>query len=176
PDTDVCSTWSNVVCSRGYVSSLNLEDKGLIGSIPSQIGDLLRLSSLSFGGNSLAGSLPSSLWTCTNLVTVTVDRNQLTGPIPSGQLHKVGKLKVFLGQSNSFSGKIPSVFGFLTRLAALDLRLNSFTGTIPASLGKLLSLERLGLSDNQLTGSIPEALCALSSLDTQIDVTGNGFF
>ena len=55
-----CS-WYGVTCSTGHVSSLNLQNNGLSGSLPLLLGDLPGIISLKLGYNQLSGSLPPAL-------------------------------------------------------------------------------------------------------------------
>ncbi|KAJ0657958.1 putative leucine-rich repeat-containing, plant-type, leucine-rich repeat domain superfamily [Helianthus annuus] len=66
---------------------------------------------------------------------------------------------------NKFEGKIPSAFGYLKSLKALNLSHNSLTGQIPHALGKISEIESLDLSWNQLTGEIPQSLADLTFLE-----------
>ncbi|KAL8093087.1 hypothetical protein AgCh_035103 [Apium graveolens] len=59
--------------------------------------------------------------------------------------------------NNAFAGSIPSSFGNLKRLEALDLSVKKIKGIIPRELGSLTFLSFLNLSYNQLTGKIPAA-------------------
>ena len=56
------SDWHGVVTdSLGYVRELDLSRNGLVGTLPSTLGDLSGLTALRIGGNALSGALPLSL-------------------------------------------------------------------------------------------------------------------
>ena len=66
---------------------------------------------------------------------------------------------------NQLSGSIPSSFGNLTKLQALELILNQLSGPIPSELGDLVALRDLRLLGNQLSGPIPASLMNLTALE-----------
>ncbi|KAG2306099.1 hypothetical protein Bca52824_025847 [Brassica carinata] len=75
----------------------------------------------------------------------------------------------------ALSGQIPEgIFGNLTQLRTLSLRLNALTGTLPLDLGSCSDLRRLYLQGNKFSGEIPEVLFSLSNL-VRLDLGGNGF-
>jgi Leucine-rich repeat (LRR) protein len=88
---------------------------GLIGSIPSEIGSLSRLSSLFLNLNQLTGVIPAKIGLLTELSGLYLDKNQLTGTIPSavGSLARLNDLSLYL---NQLSGVVPSEIGSLSRL------------------------------------------------------------
>ena len=120
----------------GHVRGVVLNNNGLIGPIPAELGDLARLGELSLWGNGLSGPIPSELGRLTNLRWLYLALNQLTGPIPTE-------------------------LGRLTNLGGLDLGNNDFVaGSIPEWVSNLANLEELALSDTNRTGSIPSWLAA----------------
>ena len=147
----------------GRVDWLGLDNNGLSGSIPSELGDLTNLGTLGLQGNSLTGNIPTELGNLTNLTWLSLDSNQLSGPIPTelGNLTNLGTLE--LG-SNQLDGNIPTELGNLTNLTVLGLGNNQLEGSIPSDLGNLTNLESLGLSENRLSGPIPSELGDLSRL------------
>ncbi|CAN6892527.1 unnamed protein product [Brassica oleracea] len=75
----------------------------------------------------------------------------------------------------ALSGQIPEgIFGNLTNLRTLSLRLNALTGTLPLDLGSCSDLRRLYLQGNRFSGEIPEVLFSLSNL-VRLDLGDNGF-
>ncbi|KAJ4893877.1 putative inactive receptor kinase RLK902 [Raphanus sativus] len=75
----------------------------------------------------------------------------------------------------ALSGQIPEgIFGNLTQLRTLSLRLNTLTGTLPLDLGSCSDLRRLYLQGNGFSGEIPEVLFSLSNL-VRLNLGGNGF-
>ena len=133
--------------SNDNTTELDLSNRGLTGSIPSEIGNLTNLTYLDLNRNDLTGSIPSEIGNLTNLTYLDLNRNDLTG-------------------------SIPSEIGNLTNLRNLDLSLNQLTGEIPSEIGNLTNLSWLILNNNQLTGEIPESICNLVD-NTYIRISNN---
>ena len=100
------------------VRHLKLENRGLTGTLPSEIGRLTELTSLNLGN---LGGGPF---------------NSLTGPIPP-ELGELKKLEVLWLDSNYLSGSIPPELGGLESLQVLVLGGNRLTGPIPPELGNI---------------------------------------
>ncbi|KAI4319232.1 hypothetical protein MLD38_032858 [Melastoma candidum] len=76
---------------------------------------------------------------------------------------------------SSLSGAIPpGIFGNLTQLRTLSLRMNSLSGTLPPDLGSCVELRNLYLQGNRLSGSIPGVLLELMGL-VRVSLAGNEF-
>ena len=156
--------WYNVgTDDAGRVDWLVLDNNGLSGTIPTQLGNLAKLKTLELGYNNLSGSIPSQLGNLTNLDSLGLADNQLTGNIPS-QLGKLTNLESLGLSENNLAGPIPSGLGNLSRLTYVNLHSNQLSGTIPSQLGNMANLEHLLLHNNQLTGGIPSQLGNLSKL------------
>ena len=144
------------------LTHLDLRANGLTGSIPPELGNLEDLVELRLWGNELTESIPGELGSLDNLEYLDLGNNQLTGSIPS-DLGNLGNLGVLGLYDNQLSGIIPPELGRLSHLHALWLNENLLTG-MPAELGRLTDLGELHLHDNRLTGPIPPELGNLSSL------------
>jgi len=70
------------VDTAGRVVQIDLYSKGLEGPLPSDIGDLSRLTVLILFGNKLNGSIPSEIGNLTELTELRLGGNELTGSIP----------------------------------------------------------------------------------------------
>ena len=189
------NTWYGVTVSRNRVIEIQLSSNNLVGTIPSELGNLMLLTSLNlaynelsgpipseFGdlnelteliltSNNLNGSIPNELGNLIQLQSLRLDRNQLSGPIPSelGNLIQLTFLVLF---SNELSGSIPSELGNLIQLTILWLDNNQLSGPIPSELGMLSELRHLELFNNQLSGPIPSELGMLSKL-RELDLSDN---
>ena len=150
---------------------LVLEQNALTGPLPAWLGNLTRLEQLRLGGNALTGPLPAWLGNLTRLEWLSLWRNELTGPIPPelGNLENLRNLTLFW---NELTGPIPPELGSLANLGTLRLSLNELTGAIPAELGNLTRLGALSLGRNELTGPIPPELGNLEEL-RELDLGGN---
>ncbi len=179
--------------SLGSVVSLqvlNLDNAGLTGPIPSQLGNLANLKALELRWNSglsgpipatlgglanaeriaipggaLTGSIPSSLGNLSKLQELDLSSNKLSGPIPV-ELSRLASLQNLYLDGNPLGGSIPAELGNLKKAAKIHLQYSGLTGSIPAALGALPSLVELDLSNNVLTGSIPKELGNLPALQT----------
>lgn len=80
----------------GYVRELDLTGNGLVGRLPSGLGELARLTSLRIGGNALSGPLPLSL-TQLRLREFRYSGTELC--VPPG-----GRLREWLGTVSSHEG------------------------------------------------------------------------
>ncbi len=65
-DCNLCG-WYGIGCTNGRVTTLNLVNNGLQGSIPMSLSGLTNLSALSLALNQLSGTIPANLGNLTNL-------------------------------------------------------------------------------------------------------------
>lgn len=156
--------WNGVGMSNGRVTSLNLYNHNLTGSIPNDIGNLKALRSLRLGADVITDSLPSSIGNLVSLTYLQIQSTQISGEIPSTIGNLTALTEMYMS-SNRFSGSIPTEIGDLTSLTQLNLSSNQLSGEIPTSLGNLVKMGYLYLNSNDLTGSIPESLGNLVLLD-----------
>ncbi|KAJ9540289.1 hypothetical protein OSB04_026795 [Centaurea solstitialis] len=101
--------WSWLECNsdpQPKIISVNLSNKNMTGSIPSDLTKLTSLEELWLDGNALTGSIPDFMG-CPNLRIIHLENNQLSGHLPSSlaNLPKLSKLYV---QNNLLSGYVPS--------------------------------------------------------------------
>ena len=129
-------------CNYDLANEFPLDDLGLSGNIPSEIGNL---ESMEF------------LW---------LEDNQLTGPIPSG-IGNLEHLKYLILHYNQLSGSIPAEMGNLSNLEILKLNNNQLTGFIPDSICNLtlqfhewnnLFGENFAVYNNQLCPPYPDCV------------------
>ena len=149
--------------AAGRVTALNLEENGLSGSMPSDLGRLAQLVRLDLADNHLSGPIPADLGRLANLGTLWLARNELTGSIPPslGDLANVVQMSL---SANELSGTIPAELGGMVNLKYWQLQGNDLTGTIPSELGNLTEMVELSLDGNRLTGLIPESFLKLIGL------------
>ncbi len=189
--------WHGVeVDALGRVTRLRLDDNGLTGEIPPELGLLDQLTALDLGDNRLSGLIPPELGSLTNLEALSLDanrglagripaalgslvrlrelrlgRNRLSGPIPP-ELGSLRNLSILSLWANQLTGPIPPAFASLVRLRLLSLSFNGLTGPIPPWLGSMSALEQLYLRNNALAGPMPPELADLSHL-RRLSVDGN---
>ncbi|MCB0234581.1 MAG: Two component regulator three Y domain protein, partial [Anaerolineae bacterium] len=80
--TTPCS-WYGVTCTAGHVTTLDLQDNNLTGSLPGQLSNLPNLQHLLLLRNELSGAIPTSLGSLTQLQELSLSQNKLTGSIPT---------------------------------------------------------------------------------------------
>ena len=159
----VIDSWYGVTVANGNVVRLYLHDNNLVGSLPSTLGNLTKLSWLFLDINQLTGSIPSTLGNLHELTYLVLGANQLSGSIPS-QLGNLGNLAILALKDNLLSGSIPPELGRLAKLEDLDFSSNKLSGSIPQELGALSVLERMIVARNKLSGQLPDALGDLAAL------------
>ncbi|KAE9607273.1 putative non-specific serine/threonine protein kinase [Lupinus albus] len=103
------NSWTGVSCSQhdliSRVTTLNLTNVGLDGSLPATIGNLTSLVHLWLGGNKISGTLPD-MSGLHELQTLHLENNKLEGPIPSS-LKKLPKLQEINLQNNNLQEEVP---------------------------------------------------------------------
>lgn len=152
-----------------FLESLDLRSNQFYSTIPSAIGNLIRLKSLSLSLNQLYGGLPSALSslsylemfdiqgnknvTDTSLETILsyfrrlkhimIDSTRITGTIPTNLSSYVPDLTTFTMENSIISGTIPTEeFNTLTNLQTITIANSpSVEGLIP-DLSKLRNLGR----------------------------------
>ncbi|MYC14275.1 MAG: hypothetical protein F4Y39_11165 [Gemmatimonadetes bacterium] len=157
------STWHGVSVSNGWVTSLDLRDNNLMGTIPKELGNLTNLRYLNFYANQLSGEIPVELGNLSKLKSLDFWGNELSGEIPV-ELGNLSNLEYLRLSENKLSGKIPVELGNSSNLEYLSLGYNELSGEIPVELGNLTNLEHLELGANPLGGEIPKELANLTNL------------
>ena len=166
PEDEQPKDWEGVTIENGRVVELELEEFGLTGAVPAEIGRLSALRQLSLGVNQLT-SVPAEIGQLTALERLILSRNQLTSlPAEIWQLTSLVSLDLSDNQLTS----LPAEIGQLASLKELWLCGNRFT-TLPVEVGRLTSLQGLSLGGNQLT-SLPAEIWQLTAL-TELNLNGN---
>ncbi len=157
------SSWYGISVIADRVTEVQLQDNGLTGTIPADLGGLTALTVLYLFDNTLSGTIPAELGSLSNLEYLYLNSNSLSGTIPV-ELGNLSSLIELILSGNELSGAIPSELGNLSNLSFLILFTNTLSGNIPNSLSNLSSLTYLNLANNELEGSIPAGLGSLSQL------------
>jgi leucine-rich repeat protein SHOC2 len=144
--------WEGVTMENGRVVKLALDEFGLTGALPAEVGRLSALRMLDLIDNQLT-SMPAEIGQLTSLEMLYLRGNQLTS-LPA-EIWQLTSLQV-LGLSDNQLTTVPAEIGQLTSLAQLLLRGNRLT-SVPAEIGQLRSLRYLFLQHNQLT-TLPAAI------------------
>ncbi len=158
------STWHGVRTNgNGRVIELILQDNGLTGNIPADLGRLSALEVLVLPQNQLTDEIPPELGELARLVDLDLTANRLSGEIPP-EIGRLSDLTQVLLSENRLAGELPADLASLAKLVVLDLRDNEMTGEVPPELGELSRLEYLNLAENRLSGEIPATLGNLAAL------------
>ncbi|CAL5346284.1 unnamed protein product [Camellia sinensis] len=172
--TSICN-WIGVSCGKHHhrVTTLNLPDMGIGGTIPPHIGNLSFLSYFNITNNTFHGHLPSELARLHRLNVVDFRINNFDGGVPTW-FGNLPKLQYLILRNNSFNGPVPSSIGNISELEFLDLSYNLLEGSVPEEIGNLGKLKWLKMGSNYLSGSIPATIFNMSSLES-IDFTTASF-
>jgi Leucine-rich repeat (LRR) protein len=128
-----------VICIDGHITTVNLENFELQGTLSATIGQFPKLKSLTLRGNEIHGSLPAEIAQLGDVTRIDLDNNQISGLVPD--LSRMTSLEFVKMFSNQLSGPVPPSVTTLTNLQQLMLSNNELTGTIP----DLSSLQALTL-------------------------------
>jgi hypothetical protein len=150
--------FTGVSCDEDlFVSSLDLIETMLAGTLPLSMGNLTRLVRFRAFNNTIGGSIPQSLAQISGLRNLNIGHNSLSGILPD---FSGSSLQRLILDRNSFTGTVPETLCNLNELSALDLSGSTkLFGSLPSCLGNLTFLSKLRIADSGLTGSVPTNLC-----------------
>ena len=167
---------------------LYLQENGLTGIIPSELGTSLQLESFDISENEFTGTVPSSIVQLPNLSLFNLDNNELDGDFPfsfiTSPLNRLqgghnrftgsinwkaigklgGTLEHLVFPDNELGGSIGPSVGALTSLRFFDLNRNQLEGQVPTSIGLLQPLKWLALNRNFFSGTLPSEMGNLGEL------------
>lgn len=126
------------------------------------LGQLTNAETLMLENNGFDGILPTEIGNLSKLTLFWAYGNELTGDLPS-EIGKLAALTSLDMSYNSLKGIMPTEIGLLTKLETLFLEENDFEGTVPTSFSSLRELTALGLHKNSLAGEVPLAVCGLTT-------------
>ena len=153
------------------VIHLVLNERGLSGRLPAELGRLNHLTLLQITGNEITGAIPAEFGGLSRLQLMVLANNDLSGEMPP-ELDGLSSLSHMSLSGNKLSGEIPPELSSLSNLSSLYLDDNGLRGSIPEELGSLPSLRFLYLDDNDLSGSIPAKLADSRTLEV-LSIDGN---
>ena len=151
----VCD-WYGIICdpnTNTVITEIKLQENNLVGTIPSELGQLQKLQVLSLEENNLSETFPQGMANSIDLRHINLSKNKFIGTInPS---FKNLKLLEYLDISeNLFSSTVPSSFGRLPSLKTLKASDNAFSSALPSDFYKLRNLVHLALANNFLEGEV----------------------
>jgi hypothetical protein len=154
---------SNSLC-LSKVSIRGHRNSDLEGSLPTELGSLVKLSEFWIHKTNIGGTIPSEMVgpKMMMLSDLRLHATALTGPTIPTQLWSLTNLQRLDLYETQISGSIPTEIANLSNLVILRLRdMPNLSSTIPTEIGMLTKLARVWLEGTNLTGPIPEALCAI---------------
>lgn len=154
------ANWVGILCEKGNVWGLKLENMGLKGNIDIEsLEGVPQLRTISLMNNAFEGSLPE-VKRLGALKSLYLSRNQFSGGIRGDVFSSMLSLKKVHLAYNQLEGQIPWSLLELPRLLELRLEGNKFSGQLPNFQQK--TLKSFNISNNdQLHGPIPESLSHL---------------
>lgn len=171
----------SVLNELSYLTFLNLENVGLVSSIPEGFfSNLKHLQSLYLNNNDITGPLPRSIKHLTSIEVLWLGSNNMDGSIISEIGHLTSLVDLSLesnfredsSHNRGFIAALPSEIGRLTNLEILSLEGNALSGQLPLQMGDLISLRKLLLRNNFFENQLPTALGKLEMLE-ELDVSHN---
>ncbi|CAM8910221.1 unnamed protein product [Rhodiola kirilowii] len=165
--------WYGIICDAGHVTSLSINDLGLVGEFSFNAASSLRmLSNLTLSNNQLTGSV-DNIGSFQSLQVLDLSGNLFHGALPD-QLKGLRNLRVINLSWNRFEGEIP-LLDLMESLEHLDLMGNQFTSDIMRVLAQLGSVKYVDLSSNFFTGSVDLALgnSTFVSTITYLNISSN---
>ncbi|XP_020570919.1 pollen receptor-like kinase 4 [Phalaenopsis equestris] len=155
------TTWEGVICSNSRVWGIQLENRGLVGTLDLRpLIPLPALRTISFMGNELGGPLPPDLNRLGALKAVYLSGNNFSGEIPADAFAGMRSLKKLFLSKNGFDGPIPGSLVSLDKLLELRLDHNEFAGGLPEFAQPRLAV--VDVSFNRLEGAIPHRLSRMN--------------
>eukprot|EP00268_Persea_americana_P019393 TRINITY_DN19944_c0_g1_i4.p1 TRINITY_DN19944_c0_g1~~TRINITY_DN19944_c0_g1_i4.p1 ORF type:complete len:729 (-),score=117.72 TRINITY_DN19944_c0_g1_i4:319-2505(-) len=161
-----------------YVEVIHLSSNSLMGTLPNETSQFLRLTSFKISNNSLDGPLPPVIGTYPELTVIDLSLNRLNGSLPPN-LFTSSKLTYLNLSGNCFTGPIPFLSAQTamstildiplppaqnSSLVTLDLADNMLIGSLPPEIGNMDQLNFLNLGKNNFSGQIPKEISKLHSL------------
>ncbi|GLT69600.1 hypothetical protein SLA2020_417380 [Shorea laevis] len=145
-----------------FLLSLNLSKNNFNDHLPPELGKLRRLRFMDFSHNFLDGSIPDEIWLLSKLEIFGVGDNQLTGTISRNIGNLTTLKRIYIGDTK-IRGEIPQEIGNLHNLEIFSASNTSLSGLIPPNIFNISSLRWIYLHTNNLSGTLPIDLCYPSS-------------
>jgi hypothetical protein len=141
------------------LTSINMDNNGLTGTVPRQIFELPSLRLLSLSQNCFKGRIPEEVCSATKLTSLVLDG--LTSGSSCRQYLALGLSKAYVPH-NFITGSIPSCILTLPNVSVFHISGNGIRASFSSFASSVSSaMQDISLSYNQITGTIPYALNTL---------------
>lgn len=137
------------------VTMIDIQSRGLQGTITKFIGDLQYLRRLNLFDNEISSTIPTEFRHLNSLEYLDLGKNSLTGIIPEDIDKWSDTLQELWLESNDFSGTLPMSLGKLRALEFIDLSNNNLKGPLLEDFFRMVNLRYLKLAGNHFSQSIP---------------------
>ena len=111
-------TWTGIACNaNGRVTKIDIQNNNVIGTLPTSISGLARLTLLFVDGNpKLGGTFPDVFYALSVLNSVTASGCNFTGPMPFATGPLSSTIQEVDFSNNQISGSIPATMATLSGL------------------------------------------------------------
>ena len=134
-----------------FANEYYASERGLTGTLPSDLASAVQLEKLTLNGNSLVGTIPD-LINLTSLQLIDLHYNKFIGPLPN--IASTDTTYISFAR-NGFTGTIPSSWSALINVSIFGLANNKLSGTADI-ITKFPKLLVVFLRNNSFTGEIPK--------------------
>jgi hypothetical protein len=168
------SCTGTVLCSGGSVTSLDLSNRGLSGTLDGvSLGKLTGLRNLQLFRNPLRSTVPSELGLLTLMTDLRLYISSISGTLAAA-IGSLTSLRALGLGAMEMVGTLPSTWAALTSLTGIDMNAHKFGGAaLPSLVGSWTNLNHLAMNDAQLGGSLPSQVRLLTRL-TLLEFARNG--
>jgi len=166
--------WYGVSCDtyEKVISTIDLSNNNLVGSIPKEMGEIRGLEHLILSGNNIGGNIPLRIVQLNLLKTLDLSSNKIDGTIPP-EFKFLESLEDLNLETNRITSTIPSEISLIRNLRSVNLGKNALSGGLPPEIKDLLELKSLSLDSNLMAGEL-QMLADLTQLE-YVDFSNNYF-
>ncbi|KAL4588885.1 hypothetical protein LXL04_001783 [Taraxacum kok-saghyz] len=157
---------SPTICKLPFLTDFNISKNFISGPIPN-LSSCQHLEVVDLCTNRFHDDFPSQISTVSTLRVLSLCENYISGVIPE-DIQNLASLEELVVYSNNLTGSIPKSIGRLKKLRIIRAGVNSLSGPIPSEISECENLEVLGLAQNNLEGPIPKELQNLEHLTSLV--------